>query len=337
MTQPSDASTTIERRSFIEALTLALATGAVAEIGAANAAEPVAATGNVVQHFPGFESFRIETSGATINGVKGGKGPPVLLLHGWPQTLAEWHVVAPLLARDFTVIATDLRGYGDSSKPGDGTNHSGYSKREMARDQVEVMEKLGHKKFLLVGHDRGGRVAHRLAIDHAERVTKLAVLDIVPTLKVYSSVTQQLATAYYHWFFLIQPAPFPETLINSNADFFLRRMFGGMIGKAMPEAIWAEYLRAFKNPATIHAMCEDYRAAASIDLEHDKADLANKLDCPLLTLWGAKGAMGSLYDVPATWRERANNVSGKGLPGGHWLPEEVPNEVYAELKAFLSG
>jgi haloacetate dehalogenase len=336
MTQHSNDGATIERRSFIEAMTLALAAGAVAEIGTANAAESAAAgSGNVVQHFPGFESFRIETSGATINGVKGGKGPPVLLLHGWPQTLAEWHTVAPLLAKDFTVIATDLRGYGDSSKPADGTNHSGYSKREMARDQVEVMEKLGHKTFRLVGHDRGGRVAHRLVLDHADRVSKLAVLDIVPTHKVYSTVTKQLATAYYHWFFLIQAAPLPETLLGNNGEFFLRRLFGGV--RTMPPAILAEYVRAFKNPATIHAMCEDYRAAASIDLEHDEADLANKIECPLLTLWGAKGAMQQLYDVPATWRERAKNVSGKGLSCGHWMPEELPDEVYAELKSFLSG
>jgi haloacetate dehalogenase len=330
MTEP------VERRSFLEAMTLVLAAGAVSSpvTGAQTMAE---STGNVVKHFPGFEPFRIETSGATINGVKGGKGPPVLLLHGWPQTLAEWHVVAPLLAKDFTVIATDLRGYGDSSKPADGTNHSGYSKREMARDQVEVMEKLGHTRFALVGHDRGGRVAHRLTIDHAEHVTRLAVLDIVPTLKVYSSVTKQLATAYYHWFFLIQPAPFPETLINSNAEFFLRRMFGGMIGKTMPQEIYEEYLRAFKNPATIHAMCEDYRAAAGIDLEHDEADLANKIKCPVLTLWGAKGAMHSLFDVMATWRERATNVSGKAVPGGHWLPEEIPQEIYQELRTFLSA
>jgi len=327
-----DDNTTLERRSFIEAITLALATTAVAGTGSANAAE-TSAPGNVVEHFPGFESFRIETSGATINGVKGGKGPPLLLLHGWPQTLAEWHIVAPLLAKDFTVIATDLRGYGDSSKPAEGTNHSGYSKREMARDQVEVMEKLGHKKFLLVGHDRGGRVAHRLTLDHAERVQKLAVLDIVPTHKVYSTVTKQLATAYYHWFFLIQPAPLPETLLNNNGEFFLRRLFGGV--RDMPPAIFAEYLRAFKNPATVHAMCEDYRAAASIDLEHDEADLTKKIACPVLTLWGAKGAMQSLYDVPATWRERATNVSGKSLPGGHWLPEEVPQELYRELLAFL--
>jgi haloacetate dehalogenase len=336
MTHASEDGATIERRSFIEALTLALATGAVAEIGTANAAESTqASSANVVQHFPGFESFRIETSGATINGIKGGKGPPLLLLHGWPQTLAEWHIVAPLLAKDFTVIATDLRGYGDSSKPGDGTNHSGYSKREMARDQIEVMEKLGHRKFALVGHDRGGRVAHRLVLDHADRVSRVAVLDIVPTHKVYSTVTKQLATAYYHWFFLIQAAPLPETLLGNNGEFFLRRLFGGV--RAMPAPIFAEYLRAFKNPATVHAMCEDYRAAASIDLEHDEADLQKKIECPLLTLWGEKGAMQQLYDVPATWRERANNVSGKGLPGGHWLPEEVPQDVHRELLTFLKA
>jgi haloacetate dehalogenase len=335
MTFDLEPAATSDRRSFIEAMTLALATGAIA--GTATAAETSTQTASsVVKHFPGFDSFRIETSGATINGVKGGSGPPVLLLHGWPETLAEWHVVAPLLAKDFTVIATDLRGYGDSSKPADGMNHSGYSKREMARDQIEVMEKLGHKRFALVGHDRGGRVAHRLTLDHPDRVSRVAVLDIVPTLKVYSTVTKQLATAYYHWFFLIQAAPFPETLLGNNSEYFLRRQFGGVLGKGMSEDIFAEYLRAFKNPATVHAMCEDYRAAASIDLEHDEADLAKKVECPLLTLWGAKGAMHSLYDLPAVWRERANDVSGKAMPGGHWLPEEVPEEIYQELKAFLS-
>lgn len=334
MTTTDLTSANPERRSFIEALTFAIAAGGVAS--SAQSAEPAASTtGNVAKHFPGFEPFKVETSGATINGVKGGSGPPVLLLHGWPQTLAEWHIVAPLLAKDFTVVATDLRGYGDSSKPADGTNHSGYSKREMARDQVEVMEKLGHKRFALVGHDRGGRVAHRLTLDHADRITKLAVLDIVPTHKIYSNVTKQLATAYYHWFFLIQPAPLPETLLANNGEYFLKRLFGGV--RSMPPAIFAEYLRAFQNPATLHAMCEDYRAAASIDLEHDEADMAKKIECPLLALWGAKGAMQQLYDVLATWRERATNVSGKGVPGGHWLPEEIPQEIYAELRSFLSS
>lgn len=333
MTETSDHTSNPERRTFIEALTFALATGGVASTAMSAEAPPM--SGHVVKHFPGFEPIRIETSGATINGVKGGKGPPVLLLHGWPQTLAEWHIVAPQLAKDFTVVATDLRGYGESSTPPDGTNHSGYSKREMARDQVEVMEKLGYKRFALVGHDRGGRVAHRLTLDHADRVSRLAVLDIVPTHKIYSNVTKQLATAYYHWFFLIQPAPLPETLLANNGEYFLKRLFGGV--RNMPSGIFAEYLRAFQSPATLHAMCEDYRAAASIDLEHDEADMAKKIDCPLLALWGAKGAMQQLYDVLATWRERATNVSGKAVPGGHWLPEEVPQEIYGELREFLSS
>jgi haloacetate dehalogenase len=328
---PREAPNT-DRRALLEAMTLALTAGGLTETAMSAETTP-AANSNVVRHFPGFEPIRIDTSGATINGVKGGSGPPILLLHGWPQTLAEWHIVAPQLAKDFTIVATDLRGYGDSSKPADGTNHAGYSKREMARDQVEVMERLGFTKFALVGHDRGGRVAHRLTLDHPDRVTKLAVLDIVPTHKIYSTVTKQLATAYYHWFFLIQPAPLPETLLANNGEFFLKRLFGGV--RSMPPEVFNEYLRAFKDPATLHAMCEDYRAAASIDLEHDEADMAKKIECPLLALWGAKGAMQQLYDVLATWRERASTVSGKALPGGHWLPEEVPQEVYRELKAFL--
>lgn len=288
-----------------------------------------------MNHFPGFEPFRIDTAGATIHGVKAGQGPAVLLLHGWPQTLAEWHVVAPLLAKDFSVVATDLRGYGRSSKPADGNNHEGHCKRSTARDQVEVMERLGHTRFAVVGHDRGGRVAHRLTLDHPERVTRLAVLDIVPTLKVYSTVTKPLATAYFHWFLLIQPAPLPETLLGNNGEFFLRALFRGLGPARMPESIFAEYLHAFRDPATLHAMCEDYRAAATIDLEHDSADLATKITCPLLALWGEKGAMHALYDVAATWRERADDVTGKAVPGGHWLPEEIPQIIHQELRAFL--
>ncbi|HET8939730.1 MAG TPA: alpha/beta hydrolase [Polyangiales bacterium] len=288
-------------------------------------------------HFPGFEPFTIATSGATIHGVKGGAGPGLLLLHGWPQSHLEWRLIAPLLARDFSVVATDLRGYGESSKPPDGAGHSGYSKREMARDQVEVMQALGHTRFAVVGHDRGGRVAHRMALDHRERVERLAVIDIVPTLRLYSDMKKEFATAYFHWFLMLAPAPVPETLLSNSAEFMLRGLFGRALEHAIPEPIFAEYLRAFKDPATMHAMCEDYRAAASIDLEHDRADLANKLTCPLLTLWGEKGAMHPLYDVTATWRERATEVHGKALPGGHWLPEELPNETYAELRAWLVG
>jgi haloacetate dehalogenase len=285
--------------------------------------------------FPGFEPVQVATEAASIHGVKGGDGPPVLLLHGWPQTHLEWGRVAPELARQFTVVAIDLRGYGDSSKPPDGPDHSGYSKREMARDAVAVMRHLGFERFSVVGHDRGGRVGHRMALDHPERVSSLTVIDIVPTLKLYSDVTKLFATLYYHWFFLIQPAPLPETLLSGNAEFFLRRLFGPLIPVAISERVFADYLRCFSDPATLHAMCEDYRAAASIDLEHDRADLGEKVRCPVLTLWGEHGAMHPLHDVLATWRERASDVRGKALPGGHWLPEELPERVVAELVAFL--
>ena len=287
--------------------------------------------------FEGFTASKIQTTGANIHTVSGGKGPPVLLLHGYPQTHVLWHKVAPRLAENFTVIAADLRGYGDSSKPADGENHSGYSKRAMAQDQVEVMRHFGFEKFAVVGHDRGGRVAHRMAADHPDRVTRLAVLDIVPTHKLFHSVTKEFATAYYHWFFLIQPAPFPETLIGNSVEFFLNRQFRPLMPNAITPEAFAEYVRCFRDPATIHAACEDYRAAASIDLQHDDADLNRKIACPLLALWGERGAMHRLFDVLATWRERAENVTGKALPGGHYLAEEVPDQTFAELKAFLAA
>lgn len=286
--------------------------------------------------FPSFKSSKVQTAGAVINVVSGGQGPPVLLLHGYPQTHMLWHKVAPRLAAEFTLVVADLRGYGDSSKPADGENHSNYSKRAMALDQVEVMSHFGFEKFAVVGHDRGGRVAHRMALDHPDRITKLAVLDIVPTHKVYHSVSREFATAYYHWFFLIQPAPFPETLIANNAEFYLRRTFDPLMPNAVTPEAFAEYLRCFRNPATIHASCEDYRAAASIDLEHDEADLNRKIACPLLALWAERGAMHRMFDVAATWLERAANVKGKALPGGHFLPEETPEETLVELRAFLN-
>ena len=279
--------------------------------------------------FPGFTAHDIATSGATIHAVTAGSGPPVLLLHGFPQTHVEWHRVAPQLAREFTIVATDLRGYGDSSKPPDGENHAGYSKRAMAQDQIEVMRRFGFDRFAVVGHDRGGRVAHRMALDHPANVTKLAVLDIVPTYKLLYPVTREFATAYYHWFLLIQPAPWPEKIIGSILPLF--EDMGGFIDPAAR----AEYLRCFRDPAAAHAACEDYRAAASIDLEHDEADLDRKISCPLLALWGARAPMHRLYDVLAAWRERASNVSGQALPCGHFLPEELPNQTLAELRAFL--
>lgn len=287
--------------------------------------------------FEGFEHRQIKTAGATINVLKGGKGPPVLLLHGYPQTHVMWHKIAPRLANDFSLVLPDLRGYGDSSKPPDGEDHFGYSKRATAQDQVEVMEQLGFKHFAVVGHDRGGRVAHRMALDHPERVTRLVILDIAPTHKLYHNVSKAFATAYYHWFFLIQPAPVPETLIGNSAEFYLNSLLG--IGRLKPHAItpeaFSEYLRCFRDPAMIHATCEDYRAAASIDLVHDDADMDRKVTCPVLALWGEKGVMHRMYDVVAVWRERAANVSGKALPCGHFLAEEAPEETLTELRNFL--
>ena len=288
--------------------------------------------------FPGFERKRIATDGAEIHLVQGGKGPPVLLLHGYPQTHAIWHRIAPRLAERFTVIATDLRGYGDSSKPRGLPDHSNYSKRAMARDQVEVMRQLGHERFAVVGHDRGGRVAHRLALDHPDRVSRMAVLDIVPTLTMYRRTTEAFARAYYHWFFLIRPEPFPERLIGADPRFFLEQNMGSRhagLSAFAPEA-FAEYVRCFSEPAAIHASCEDYRAAASIDLEHDEADLVHRLACPLLALWGSKGIIERCFTPLADWQERADTVTAKALDCGHYLPEEAPEALLAELFTFLS-
>jgi haloacetate dehalogenase len=288
--------------------------------------------------FEGFESGRVETPGADIALVRGGDGPPVLLLHGYPQTHAMWHLVAPILAEDFTVVAADLRGYGDSSKPFGDEDHSTYSKRTMATDQAAVMDSLGFDAFAVVGHDRGARVGHRMALDYPERVTKVAVLDIAPTHHVFRTVGKDLATAYYHWFFLIQPYDLPETLIGANPTYYLRNKLGGWgtrLETFAPEAL-AEYERCF-DAATIHASCEDYRAAASIDLVHDGADMdeGRKVDCPLLAIWGGHGVVDRIYDVESVWREYANDVRGKPLDTGHFLAEERPEETARELKIFL--
>ena len=286
--------------------------------------------------FPGFKRRRIRTSGAAINLVHGGVGPPLLLLHGYPQTHAIWHRVAPELAKRFRVVAADLRGYGDSEKPHGLPDHANYSKRAMAQDMAEAMHQLGFEKFAVVGHDRGGRVAHRLALDHADKVTKVSFLDIVPTYDMFHHVDQAFATSNYHWFFLIQPPPLPETLIGNSAEFFLRGRFAGLIPQAVTPEAYAEYLRCFKDPATIHATCEDYRAGASIDLEHDTADRARKIACPVLALWAQGGNTGRMFDVIATWQARAAmKVTGKALPGRHFLPEEAPEQTLAELQMFL--
>ncbi|HUH92776.1 MAG TPA: alpha/beta hydrolase [Casimicrobiaceae bacterium] len=289
--------------------------------------------------FPRFESRCIATRGGEIRLVVGGRGPPLLLLHGYPQTHAIWHKIAPRLAEHFTVVCSDLRGYGDSSKPASTPDHAPYSKRAMALDQVQVMEALGFRRFRLAGHDRGGRVAHRLARDHANRVERLAVLDISPTVAMYGKTDMAFATAYYHWFFLIQPYDLPERLIGSDPAYYLRRKLGGW-GSALehfdPRA-YAEYERCFSDPATIHASCEDYRASAAIDLEHDAADAGTKLDCPLLVLWGEKGVVNRLFDPLADWRAVANDVRGRKLSCGHYLPEEVPEETCEELLGFFRG
>ncbi|HET7270592.1 MAG TPA: alpha/beta hydrolase [Rubrobacter sp.] len=288
--------------------------------------------------FEGFERERVETPGAEIELVHGGQGPPVLLMHGYPQTHSMWHLVAPRLAEDFTVVAADLRGYGDSSKPFGDEDHSTYSKRAMAADQVAAMASLGFDSFAVVGHDRGARVGHRMALDHTDRVTKLAVLDIVPTRHIFETVGKDLATDYYHWFFFIQPYDLPETMIGANPSYYLRKKLGGWgtsLETFAPEAL-AEYERCF-DAATIHASCEDYRAAASIDLVHDEADRGRKVECPLLTLWGGRGVMERIYDVEAVWREYAADVRGRPIDAGHFLAEERPDESAQELGNFLGG
>jgi len=289
--------------------------------------------------FPGFIRKRVRTRGATINLVTGGEGPPVLLLHGYPQTHAMWHKVAPALARDYTVVCADLRGYGDSSKPKGIPGHANYSKRAMALDMVEAMAALGFESFNVVGHDRGGRVGHRLARDHGKRVQSLTVLDISPTLKMYQSTNMQLAKAYYHWFFLIQEAPLPERLLAGQVPGYILGRLGRGAAKLrhFDKRAVAEYVRAFKDPRTIHATCEDYRAAATIDLVHDKKDLKKKLQMPVLALWGMQGVIAALFDCLADWREVAADVRGRALQCGHFIPEEKPKKLLAELRRFLKS
>lgn len=282
-----------------------------------------------MRFFPaGFRADRIKTSGAEINTVIGGSGPPVLMFHGAPQSLITWRLIAPALARDFTLVLCDLRGYGDSSKPADLPDHSSQSKRPMALDGVEVMEHLGYRQFYMVGHDRGGRVGRRMALDHTDRIRKLAVMDIVPAHYLYSHVTIDFVQAYFHWFNYLRRAPGPENELKSAND---------ALAEKATDPVQKEYLRHNTDLRTIHAMCEDYRASASVDLAIDQADIraGKKIQCPLLTLWAAKGAMGRLYDVLAIWREEGVNVAGKGLPGNHSLQESAPEETLAELRAFL--
>ncbi|MGE0022783.1 MAG: alpha/beta fold hydrolase [Hyphomicrobium sp.] len=288
--------------------------------------------------FEGFTSHTVAVGNdIEIAAVAGGSGPPLLLLHGYPETRACWRRIAPALAERFTVVAADLRGYGASSKPPGGGGHAAYSKRAMAADQVALMRALGHERFRLAGHDRGGRVAHRAALDHPEAVERLAVLDICPTATMYAATDKAFATAYYHWFFLIQPADLPERMIVNNTHDYIRRTIASWCKTegAFDEAILRHYVEAFFDPAAIHAACEDYRAAASIDLIHDaESDAAGaRIAAPLLALWGSRGVVGRQFDVLATWREKsAASVTGHAVDCGHFLPEEAPE---ATLKALL--
>jgi len=289
--------------------------------------------------FAGFVQDKMETKGAVINFRRAGSGPPVLLLHGYPETHAMWHRVAPELARRFTVVAADLRGYGDSSKPPSDPEHVAYAKRTMAADMVELMRKLGFPRFAVVGHDRGGRVAYRMALDRPEVVSKLAVLDIVTTHTMWTRMDKALATASYHWLFLMQPDGLPETMIGKDPAYYLRetmRRWARPGFQFAPEAM-AEYVRCFSDPACIHAACEDYRAGGTVDFEYDKQDFGTKkIQCPVLSLWGSGGIAKRSDDPLSAWRPWADDLRGHAIAGcGHFLPEEAPEETLKGLEAFL--
>jgi len=289
--------------------------------------------------FEGFAHERVDASaGIAINLVVGGSGLPLLLLHGCPQTLVMWHKIAPTLAEEFTVVAADLRGYGDSSKPRGETDHANYSFRAMAQDQVDVMEALGHERFMVCGHDRGARVAHRMALDHPASVRKAALLDILPTLTLYEKANAQFAAAYWEWFFFTQSCDFPETLIAAAPEAFLRYELGALLSSGVvSDEAWSEYLRCISDPSAVHGMCEDYRAGASIDLEHDRHDLDRKIACPVLVLWGAHNPVWERFEMLRVWGERAEDVTGQALPCGHYLAEEAPDATAVRLRAFFSG
>jgi haloacetate dehalogenase len=293
----------------------------------------------MTQLFPNFESFLIEVNGVKIMARKGGSGRPLLLLHGHPQTHAIWHRVAQQLAKSFTVVMTDLRGYGDSSKPQGTQDHLNYSKRVMASDQIEVMRHFGFAEFDVLAHDRGARVAHRLALDHPKSVKRLVLLDIAPTLVMYEKTSNQFARSYWHWFFLIQPAPMPERLIEADPAAYVRDVLGRRSAGLAPfdARALAEYVRCIELPGTAHGLCEDYRASASIDLVHDQLDLDDKnfVKQPLLVLWGEQGVVHQCFEPLKEWSKLAQNVQGRAMPCGHYIPEEAPELLLQQVQLFL--
>ena len=292
--------------------------------------------------FPGFATHDIAVEdGVHIHLRTGGSGPPLLLLHGHPQTHAIWHKVAPRLSRSFTLVLADLRGYGDSSKPPADAAHAAYSKRTMARDMLRVMNALGHTHFDVVAHDRGARVAHRLAVDHPAAVRRLVLLDIAPTLAMYEQTSEAFARAYWHWFFLIQPAPLPERLIEADPRAYLRDVMGRRSAGLSPfdPRAFAEYERVIALPDAARGICEDYRASAGIDLEHDRADreAGVRMEVPVLALWGRDGVVQRCFDVLAEWRRVAADVRGHALPCGHYIAEEAPEALLEHVLPFLSS
>ena len=288
---------------------------------------------------PGFEYQQVDVAGVIVNCAIAGSGPPVLMLHGYPENHLMWREVAPALAGDHTVVLADLRGYGDSGKPAPDVAGEVYAKRSMARDQAGLMRQLGFERFQLVGHDRGARVSHRLALDYPNAVTRLAVLDIVPTRHVLNHVTRTMATAYFHWFFLPVGNGVPEHLIGADPGFWIRSIFRSLLGAgtSIDAAVMEDYIRCFSDPGTIAGSCADYRSAAGIDLVHDDESFAagQRIGCPVLVLWGAQAFVGREYEPLSVWREYAGDVRGQALPTGHFLPEEAPDLVIAALRDFL--
>lgn len=289
--------------------------------------------------FEGFSDVSATVDGIKIHALMAGAGPALLLLHGHPQTHAIWHKVAPTLARQFTIVVADLRGYGDSGKPPGEPDHANYAKRRMALDQVRLMQALGLPTFAVIGHDRGGRVAARMALDHPDVVSRLDTLDVAPTLAMYQQTSFEFARAYWHWFFLVRPSPFPETLIRADPDLYLKQTMGARSAGLKPFApeAYAAYLRCLSDPATAHGICEDYRASVGIDLEHDQADLAagKQIQCPFLALWGRDGVIERCFDPLAEWRRWNPGVKGMALPCGHYIPEEAPEVLLDHVLAFL--